>query len=150
MPMSLKKRIQSQLIARTKARDVVGVSTLRLLLAAVKNREVEVRREPEDQEILRIIQSQVKQRKDAIQFYEKGGRLDLVEKEKQELAILMSFMPEQLSEEDIVHAVTQVIGELKARDMKDMGRVMKTLMSRLTGSVDGKLVSEVVKRQLNA
>ena len=73
-----------------------------------------------------------------------------MEKEKQELAILMSFMPEQLSEEDIVDAVTQVIGELKARDMKDMGRVMKTLMSRLTGSVDGKLVSEVVKRQLNA
>ena len=148
--MSLKKRIQSQLIERTKARDVVGADTLRLLLAAVKNREVEVRRELEDQEILRIIQSQVKQRKDAIQFYEKGERLDLLDKEKRELALLMSFMPEQLSEEDIVQAVKQVVGELKARDMKDMGRVMKTLMSRLGGSADGKLVSEVVKRQLNA
>ena len=148
--MSLKKRIQSQLIERTKARDVVGANTLRLLLAAVKNREVEVRRELEDQEILRIIQSQVKQRKDAIQFYEKGERLDLLDKEKRELALLMSFMPEQLSEEDIVQAVKQVVGELKARDMKDMGRVMKTLMSRLGGSADGKLVSEVVKRQLNA
>ena len=148
--MSLKKRIQSQLIERTKARDVVGANTLRLLLAAVKNREVEVRRELEDQEILRIIQSQVKQRKDAIQFYEKGERLDLLDKDKRELALLMSFMPEQLSEEDIVQAVKQVVGELKARDMKDMGRVMKTLMSRLGGSADGKLVSEVVKRQLNA
>lgn len=123
---------------------------MRLLLAALKNREVEVRRELEDQEILRIIQSQVKQRKDAIQFYEKGERLDLLDKEKRELALLMSFMPEQLSEEDIVQAVKQVVVELKARDMKDMGRVMKTLMSRLGGSADGKLVSEVVKRQLNA
>ena len=150
MRMSLKKRIQSQLIESTKARHGASTRTLRLLLAAVKNREIEVRRELEDQEILRIVQSQVKQRKDAIEFYERGGRLDLLEKENEELDILMSFMPEQLSEEAVVEAVRQVIAELDARDMKDMGRVMKALMARLSGSVDGKAVSEIVRRQLSA
>ncbi|MBW2018417.1 MAG: GatB/YqeY domain-containing protein [Deltaproteobacteria bacterium] len=146
--MSLKKTILQQLTAATKAKDTIKMNTLRMLRAAIKNREVELRTELEDQEILRLIHTQIKQHKEAIRQFNEGGRNDLVKKEEDELAILMSFMPEQLSEEAIAKIVTQVIQELDAKDMRDIGRVMKTLMARLAGSADGKIVNEIVKKQL--
>ncbi|MBW1739535.1 MAG: GatB/YqeY domain-containing protein [Deltaproteobacteria bacterium] len=146
--MSLKKTILQQLTAATKAKDTIKMNTLRMLRAAIKNREVELRTELEDQEILRLIHTQIKQHKEAIRQFNEGGRNDLVKKEEDELAILMSFMPEQLSEEAIAKIVTQVIQELNAKDMRDIGRVMKTLMARLAGSADGKIVNEIVKKQL--
>jgi len=148
--MSLKKRITAQLTERIKAKDVVGKSTLRLLLAAVKNREIEIGGELDDQETLRVIGRQLNQRREAIRLYEQGGRRDLVVKEEAELDILMAFMPEQLSEEGISQVVTAVIEEVAATGMKDMGRVMKTVMAKLAGSADGKLVNEIVKKQLSA
>jgi len=148
--MSLKKRITAQLTERIKAKDVVGKSTLRLLLAAVKNREIEIGGELDDQETLRVIGRQLNQRREAIRLYEQGGRRDLVVKEAAELDILMAFMPEQLSEEGISQVVTAVIEEVAATGMKDMGRVMKTVMAKLAGSADGKLVNEIVKKQLSA
>lgn len=140
--------ILQQQAAATKAKDVVRTSTLRMLRAAIKNREVELRAELKDPEVLRIIQTQIKQHGESIRQYKEGGRDDLVEREEQELAILTSFMPQQLSEEAIVQTVAQVIEELGATDMKDMGRVMKALMTKLAGSADGKVVNEIVNKQL--
>lgn len=148
--MSLKETIFQQQTAATKARDAVQINTLRMLRAAIKNREVELRGELEDQEVLRVVGTQIKQHRESIRQYKEGGRDDLVKKEEQELSILMSFMPEQLSEEAIAQAVTRVIKELGATDMKDIGRVMKTLMAELAGSADGKVVSEIARKQLSS
>lgn len=148
--MSLKESISQQLIAATKAKDVVRINTMRMLRAGIKNREVDLQAELEDKEILSVIRRQVKQHKESIRHYKEGGREDLVKKEEQELAILMSFMPEQLSEEAIAKIVGQVIKELDAKEMKDMGRVMKKLMVELSGSADGKFISEIVKSQLSS
>lgn len=148
--MSLKETIFQQQTAATKARDAVQINTLRMLRAAIKNREVELRGELEDQEVLRVVGTQIKQHRESIRQYKEGGRDDLVKKEEQELSILMSFMPEQLSEKAIAQAVTRVIKELGATDMKDIGRVMKTLMAELAGSADGKVVSEIARKQLSS
>ncbi len=148
--MSLKETIFQQQTAATKAKDAVQINTLRMLRAAIKNREVELRGELEDQEVLRVVGTQIKQHRESIRQYKEGGRDDLVKKEEQELSILMSFMPEQLSEEAIAQAVTRVIKELGATDMKDIGRVMKTLMAELAGSADGKVVSEIARKQLSS
>ena len=147
--MSLKKTILRQLTEATKAKDAIRMNTLRMLRAAIKNREVELRTELQDQEILRLIRTQVKQHKDSIRLFKEGNRHDLAEKEEDELAILMSFMPEQLSEEAIGQMVTRAIEELDAKGMRDMGRVMKRLMSELGGSADGKIVSEIVRSLLS-
>ena len=147
--MSLQEMIQNQLIVATKKKDAVHVGTLRMLRAAIKNREVELQAGLDDQEILRLIRTQIKQRKESIHQFKEGGRDDLVNKEEQELAILMSFMPEQLSVEAINDVVTAMIQELGAKDMKDMGRVMKKVMGQLAGSADGKLVNEMVRKHLS-
>jgi uncharacterized protein YqeY len=148
--MSLKETILQQQTDATKARNAVQINTLRMLRAAIKNREIEIRGKLEDQEVLRVIKTQIKQHRESIRQYKEGGRHDLVEKEEQELSILMSFMPEQLSEEDIAQAVAQVVEELGATNMGDMGRVMKTLMARLAGSADGKVVNEIVRKKLGS
>jgi len=147
--MSLQKTIHNRLIVATKEKDTVYVSTLRMLRAAIKNREVELQAEPDDQEILRLISTQVKQRKEAIRQFKDGGRDDLVNKEEQELSILMSYLPVQHSPETINDIVAGVIQELGAKDLKDMGRVMKTVMGQLAGSADGRLVNEIVRKHLS-
>lgn len=147
--MSLQETIQNQLIVATKKKDAVHVGTLRMLRAAIKNREVELQAGLDDQEILRLILTQIKQRKESIRQFKEGGRDDLVNKEEQELAVLMSFMPEQLSVEAINDVVAAMIQELGAKDMKDMGRVMKKVMGQLAGSADGKLVNEMVRKHLS-
>ena len=147
--MSLKKTIAEQLADATKARDAVRMDTLRMLRAAIKNREVELRAELEDGEILRVIGTQIKQRRESVRQYEDAGRGDLAAKEAEELTILMSFMPEQMSEEVVNRAVVAIIHELGAKDMKDMGRVMKAAMAKFAGSADGKMVNEIVKRELS-
>lgn len=147
--MSLQETIQNQLIHATKEKNAIRVSTLRMLRAAMKNREVELQADLDDQEILRLIRTQIKQRKESIHQFKEGGRDDLVNKEEQELAILMSFMPEQLSPEAINNVVIAVIQELGAKDMKDMGRVMKTVMGQLANAADGKLVNEMARKHLS-
>jgi len=147
--MSLQEMIQNQLIVATKKKDAVHVGTLRMLRGAIKNREVELQAGLDDQEILRLIRTQIKQRKESIRQFKEGGRDDLVNKEEQELAVLMSFMPEQLSVEAINDVVAAMIQELGAKGMKDMGRVMKTVMGQLAGSADGKLVNEMVRKHLS-
>jgi len=147
--MSLKETIAQQLAVATKAKDAVRMNTLRMLRAGIKNREVELRAEIEDGEILRVIGSQIKQRKESIRLYEEAGRTDLSKKEEEERDILMSFMPEQISEEAVTEVVMEIIEELDAKDMKDMGRVMKAAMARFAGSADGKMVNEIVRKELS-
>ena len=147
--MSLKETIAQQLAGATKAKDAVRMDTLRMLRAAIKNREVELRAELEDAEIVRVIGSQIKQRKESIRQYEEAGRTDLSEKEEAERDILLSFMPEQVSEEEVSRIIVEVIEELDAKEMKDMGRVMKAAMAKFAGSADGKMVNEIVKKKLS-
>jgi uncharacterized protein YqeY len=147
--MSLEEKLFSELAQAMKQKNSLRVNTLRLLKAAVKNRQVELQRKLEDNEILRVIGTQVKQCRDAIRQFHEGGRNDLVSKEEAELAILMSFLPEQLSPEAISQEVTSVIEELGAKDMKDMGRVMKAVMAKLAASADGRLVNEIVRKHLS-
>jgi len=147
--MSLKETIAQQLAGATKSKDTVRMDTLRMLRAAIKNREVEIRGELEDAEILRVIGSQIKQRKESIRQYEEAGRTDLAQKEGEEREILMSFMPEQISEEGVKRVVTEIVEELDAKDMKDIGRVMKAAMTRFAGSADGRVVNEIVRETLS-
>ena len=147
--MSLEEKLFSELAQAMKQKNSLRVNTLRLLKAAIKNRQVALQRKLEDNEILRVIGTQVKQRRDAIRQFHEGGRNDLVSKEEAELAILMSFLPEQLSPEAISQEVTSVIEELGAKDMKDMGRVMKAVMAKLAASADGRLVNEIVRKHLS-
>ncbi len=147
--MSLEEKLFSELAQAMKQKDDLRVNTLRLLKAAIKNHQVELQRKLQDDEILRVIGTQVKQRRDAIRQFREGGRNDLVSKEEAELAILMSFLPEQLSPEAISREVTSVIEELGAKDMKDMGRVMKAVMAKLAAWADGRLVNEIVRKHLS-
>lgn len=132
-----------------RARDEVRLPVLRMLKTAIRNKEVETRRKLEDGEIMVLIKSQVKQRRDSISQFEKGGRDDLVQREKAELDVIQTYLPAQLSQEEIEKALADLIKELGASSMKDMGRVMKEFMSRFGGQVDGKVASETVKKGLS-
>jgi uncharacterized protein YqeY len=147
--MSLYEDIEKDLKNSLKTKDEIRISTLRLIRSAIKYKEVEQRKKLEDEEILRVLSSLVKQHRDSIEEYGKGGREDLVQRETRELEILQSFMPAQLTEEELTPAVMRIIAELGASSMKDMGRVMKTAMERFAGQADGKKINEVVKKLLS-
>jgi hypothetical protein len=147
--MSLYETLDSTFKESLKAKDSLKVSVLRMVRAALKNKEVELIRKLEDDEILRVLSSQIKQRKDAMEQFRQGGRSDLADKEEQELAILESFMPKALDAEELKSGIQAVIAETGASSMKDMGKVMKEAMRRFAGRADGKEVSEMVKKQLS-
>jgi len=133
-----------------RSRDVVRLSTLRMLKAALTNREVERGRPLDDPEALQVVASLVKQRKDSIDQFTKGGRQDLADKEALEIAVLEAYLPPAADPASVERAVVEAIAETGATSPKDMGRVMKAAMARLAGrSVDGKTVSELVRQKLN-
>ena len=146
--MSLRERLTDEMKDAMKAKDEVRLSTIRLVRSAVRNKEIDLKREIGDQEIIETISSLVKQRRESIRLFTEAGRDDLVAKEERELAILLSFLPQQLSREEVAELVVRVIGECGAQGGKDMGRVMKALMPHVAGRADGKLVSDVVKEKL--
>ena len=148
--MSLYQTLDQDFKVALKARDEVRVAVLRMLRTAIKHKEVQVRRELEEGELLGLIKSQVKQHRDSIDQFSKGGREDLVEREKAELVVLEGYLPTQLSREEIDRLAAELIDELEAKTPKDMGRVMKTLMGRYAGQVDGKTAGEIVKQRLSA
>ena len=147
--MSLKESLWSQLSQAMKEKNTLKVDTFRLLKAAIKNKEVALRKELNDEDILGLIKTQAKQRREAIRLYLNGGREDLAAKEEAELDILSKLLPKQLSEEALHDLIAEVISELGAKDIKDMGRTMKTVMAKVSGTADGKLVREIVKNRLN-
>ncbi len=147
--MSLKQQIISDLTASMKAQDAPRTSTLRMVKAAMMNREIEKGGELDDDEMSKLLRSLVKQRRDSVEQYEKGGRLELADKEKTEIDVIEAYLPQAASRDEIEAAVAAAISETGAGSMKDMGRVMKAVQAALAGkNADGRTVSEVVKAKL--
>ena len=147
--MSLKEQIVSDLTTSMKAQDAPRTSTLRMVKAALMNREIEKGGELDDEEMSKLLRSLVKQRRDSVEQYEKGGRQDLADKEKTEIEVIEAYLPQAASREEIEAAVAAAISETGASSMKDMGRVMKAVQAALTGkNADGRTLSEIVKAKL--
>jgi len=147
--MSLNKQIVADLTAAMKAQDANRTSTLRMVKAAMMNRQIEKGSELDDDDMQKLLRSLVKQRRDSIEQYEKAGRQELVDKEKAEIGVIETYLPQAASQEEIEKAVSAAIAETGATSMRDMGKVMKATQAALSGkNADGKLVSEVVKQKL--
>ncbi len=145
---SLYKRLEQAFQKAIKGQQAVALSTLRMLKTAIRYREVEVKRPLTEEELQAVISSQGKQRREAIGEYTKAGRPDLAKKEEEELSVLLSFLPPQLSPEECEAEVTRIIQEVGASGPKDLGKVMKGAMARLAGRADGKLIQEIARRRL--
>jgi hypothetical protein len=146
--MSLKDRITEDMKAAMRARQAERLSAIRLLLAAIKQREIDSRAEADDAAVLAIVEKLIKQRKDSIAQFEAGGRADLVAKETAEVDVLAAYLPQQMSEAEVGAAIDAAISELGATGPAAMGKVMGLLKPRLAGRADIGLVSAVVKRRL--
>ena len=149
--MSLNDRVAAEITAAMKAKDAARLSALRMLKAAIMNKGVEKGRDLEDAEIVQVVSSLVKQRRDSIEQFSKAGRTDLVEKETGEVAVLEAYVPPAATPEQIDAAVAEAIAETGASSAKDMGKVMKAVMPKLAGrNADGKADNEAVRRKLGA
>ena len=146
--MQLRERLTSEMKEAMKSRDALRLSVIRGILSSVKNRDIELRRELGDAEITETIVTLCKQRRESIRLFKEAGRQELVDKEEAELALLLEFLPRQLTREELQSLVDQAIAETSATSGKDMGKVMKALAPSVSGRADGKLVSEVVKEKL--
>src|SRR2546421_9592216 len=148
--MSLKQQIISDMTSAMKAKDAARTSTLRMVKAAITNREKEGGGDISDEDVLKLLRSQVKQRRDSVEQYQKGGRQDLADKEQVEITIIEAYLPQAASQEEVDQAVAAAITDVNASSMKDMGGVMKAAMAKLAGkNADGKMVSETVKAKLS-
>lgn len=147
--MGLAQDVNAAIAAAMKARDQVRLDPLRMLKTALTNKQIEKGRDLDDAEALQVVASLVKQRRDSIEQFTKGGRTDLVEKEAREIQILEGYLPPAMDEAELDATVQAAISETGATSPKDMGRVMKSVMARLAGrGVDGKAVNELVRRKL--
>ena len=148
---TLNEKIGGDITAAMKAKDAGRLSALRMLKAAVMNKGVEKGRDLDDAEVLQVVSSLVKQRRDSIEQFSKAGRTDLVEKETAEVGILEDYLPPAASADEIDTAVAAAIAETGASSPKDMGKVMKAVMPKLAGkNADGRAVNEAVRRKLGA
>jgi len=149
--MGLKNQIVSDLTSSMKSQDAPRTSTLRMIKAALMNREIEKGGELDEDELMKLLRSMVKQRHDSVEHYEKGARQDLVAKEQAEIKIIESYLPQAASREVIEEAVAAAIAETGATSMKEMGKVMKSVQEKLAGrNADGRTVSELVKAKLSS
>ncbi len=147
--MSLKEKIVSNLTESMKAKDAARTSVLRMVKAALMNREIEKGGALTDEESMKSLQALVKQRRDSIEQYEKAGRAELAAKERAEISVIETYLPQAASREEIEQAVVEAITETNASSMREMGAVMKAVQTRLAGkSADGHIVSEIVKAKL--
>lgn len=150
--MSIPEQIQKDLTLAMRAREELRLSTLRMVKAAFKNREVEKRGPLDDKEAVAVLSTLIKQRKDSIEQFTRGGRQELADKEAAEIRIIESYMPRAAGEEEIVSTVRAAIAEMGSPTMRDMGSVIKNVMARFAAAgsrVDGKQVSDIVKRELS-
>jgi len=149
--MSLNNKVSADITAAMKAKNAPRLSALRMLKAAMMNKGVEKGRDLEDAEVLQVVSSLVKQRRDSIEQFSKAGRTDLVQKETAEMAVLEAYLPPSATSAEIDAAVSAAIAETGASSPKDMGKVMKAVMPMLAGkNADGKAVNEAVRRTLGA
>jgi len=147
--MVFDEKINQEMVLAAKAKDKIRLSAIRMIKTGIHNKEIDLKRKLTESEFLQLLSSMVKQRKDSIDQFKKGGRDDLVEKEEAELKVIQEFMPDQMSEDDIAFEIEKAIKEVGAVGIKDMGKVMKVLMPKLTGKADGKTVGEKVKEKLS-
>jgi uncharacterized protein YqeY len=150
--MSITEQIQKDITAAMKTRDQARLSALRMVKTALKNREIEKMAALDDNESLKVLSTLIKQRKESVEQFRKGGRNEMADREEAEITLIESYMPKAASEEQVVAGVRAVILEMGAPTMKEMGVVMKNVMARFQGEgtrVDGKQVSDVVKRELS-
>jgi uncharacterized protein len=148
--MGLKSEIQEAVKVAMKSGDSVTLSTLRLLLAAVHNEEIRVRKELTTEEIQKTIATLRKQRSESIDLFRKGGREELATKEEAELAVLQRFLPQPLSENEMKELIRGSIAEVGAKGLEDLGKVMKLVMPKLSGRGDGKRINELARELLNS
>jgi len=149
--MSLTEQIQKDITAAMKAREEQRLSTLRMVKSALKNREVDKMAPLDDKESQAVLATLIKQRKESVEQFTKGGRQEMADKEAAEIVLIESYLPKAAGEAEVVAGVKAVIAEMGSPTMKDMGTVMKNAMARFAGAgmrVDGKLVSEAVKKEL--
>ena len=149
----LRDRIRNELKDAMRAKDARATSTLRLIIAALKDRDIAARGDGDeggisDEDILKMLQTMVRQRRDSIELYEKGGRLELAEREAEEIAIIERYLPEQLDDKAMRDAVAATVAALNATGLKDMGKVMAALRERFAGQMDFGKASAIVKQQL--
>jgi len=149
--MSLTGRVQKDMVDAMRKKEELRLSTLRMMKAALQNKRIEKRADLDEKEELQVFSTMIKQRKDSIEQFEKGNRHELAQKEAQEITFIEAYMPQAIGQEEIEATVRAVIAEMGSPTMKDMGAVMKNVMAKFGGArVDGKIVSEMVKRQLAA
>ncbi len=146
--MGLRERIPEDIRSALRQKRSLELNVLRMLQASIKNREIESRGELNDEQVVQVISSEIKKRREAEQEYMKVNREDAAKLERLEMDILMKYMPEQLSEEEIVTRCLEVISDVGAHGPRDMGAVMKAVMSRLKGKADGKLINRIVREEL--
>jgi uncharacterized protein YqeY len=147
--MTLKVQLNDAMKQAMKAHDQLRLSAVRMIRAAIQNREIDQKLELDDQGVREVVSTLVKQRRESIRLYQEGNRPDLVEKEEAELNILLGFLPAQLDAAEIGELVAQVIRETGVVSIKDMGRIMKALTPLTAGRADGKIVSDIVRKQLS-
>lgn len=147
--MSLKDQLTSDMKEAMKAKQTERLGTIRQLRSAIKNKEIELGKDLDDDAVISVIGTLVKQRREAAQMYRDNERPELADKEEAELAVLQDYLPAQLGEEEIRQIVSAVITETGAASMKDMGKVMPQVMARTKGAADGKLVNQLVREQLS-
>lgn len=146
--MDLKDGLTADYKKAMKDGDKLKVSTIRLILSEIKNAEIAKRAELDEDELLTVVSREARKRKESIEEFGKGGRQDLVEKEERELEIIESYMPEQLSEEEVRRMIEETIADVGASSASDLGRVMGKLMPRLKGKADGKKANQIVREML--
>ena len=142
--MSLKENLLSDMKGALRGKESLKLNTIRGLISEIKNREIDLRHELGDDEIISIISTQIKKRKEAAALFKKGGRDDLFEKENQELVILQEYLPEQVSEDELRKRVQEVVKELGVVEMKDLGRVMKAIIPEFKGRADNGQIKNLV------
>lgn len=146
--MSLEKKLMEDLKTSMKNKDTIRKNTIILVRSAIKQIEVDERRDVSEEEIIEIVSKQVKERRFAVEEFKKGSRQDLIDSTNQEIDILLKYLPEQLTEEEVEVIVSEVIKEVDASSMKDIGLVMKNVMPKVKGKTDGNIVSKIVKNKL--
>jgi len=147
--MSLRDRLTEDLKLAMKSRDQLRMDVIRMIKAAILNKEVELKKDLDDAEMSRIMTTLIKQRRESVVQYEQAQRMELAEKERKEITIIETYLPQALPPQELEHIIVSVLSETGARSLKDMGAVMKAVMARLAGqSVDGKLISDLVKSKL--
>ena len=147
--MNLEEKLLEEMKEAMKTNDKIRLSTIRMIRSSSKNKEIELRRKLEDEDILKVIQGMVRKGEESIEQFQAGGRNDLVEKEKREMEILKSFLPQPIRQEEIIKIIDETIPETQASSLKDLGKVMKAILPKLGGKADGKVINQLVKERLS-